>query len=323
MKKLIIGGIIAIIVASGIGVVAALFSNSASSNNSNALDNMNSQNSNSIGNNTSSNGQSSNNDSSTQNNTTSNNNDNTQSSNNNINTNTTQSTFKMNLGNGKFDDLIQATSFLYGEVSNGARLVVNIGSTIVNNQLCGTEYYLNKPSEKFNVKISSVGDEKYAIYEFYNGVHTGTYIINGASGTIPATYAHAGSNKTINATFYSNNIEARHEFQLHGLMDNYPFYGGEVAGTQITWINTNNGNFEEYYNGDTNAFKIAQDENYSYQGEYSAAYTETYNGKKTGEYLLNYSSSTNEHTGKYIKYSNGVAGVSYNVTIKGSEKPTY
>lgn len=263
------------------------------------------------------------------NNTTSNSSSNT--NNNDSNSNTTNSTkqdnnqFTMNLGNGNFTQLRESTTFFYGQVGNGASMIINLGS-LVNNQIMGTEYYLSEPNEKFNVKISSLGPNKYIIYEFYHGQHTGTFKVssnpNYGMTQLTGTYIKAGTNEESTVTLSSNNLAGRHTFQLHGLMDNYPFYSFNVAGTNTTWINTNNSNFLEYYSGDPNAFTIQPDMNYNGE-KYSMVYTETYNGVKTGEYYLNYNSNTNEHYGKYVKYVNGQVGQSYNIVLQGSIVPTY
>lgn len=335
MKRLIIGGIIAIVIAGGIGAGAAFLRNSSSSINNNSKSVSSTQAINGKIDANTSNTQSADSNNIQSVNNKSNGNSNIQNSDNNQgdlsnssqinntnsqtqnlgNTKTTpsiknQNTFKMQLGNGDFNSL-RGSNFIYITVSNGAKLMLTISSTVDNKQLQGTEYYLNRLNEKFNVKISSIGGNKYLIYEFYNGQHTGTFEMNGANGNVEGTYTHAGSNQTIGANFY---------FEATGMgpgsMSQYPFYDGQVNGTPITWVNTNIGSYIELYKGDSNPFTIST--SFTHTGNYELEFLEQYNDKITGEYKFEPNPSSNKYVGVYVKKSNGQ---SYDVNLTGSMTP--
>lgn len=323
MKKLIIG---AIIIAGCIGTGIVYFTNLSSnmtskSNNvtkiqptnkvlANTTTNIQNLSNNSISTNNNKNNQVSSS-SNNQTSSTSNQTQNFETTNNNINTNN-QSTFKMNLGNGNFNSL-SGINFIYATVNNGAKLIITINSTVKNNQLQGTEYYLNRLNEKFNIKISSIGGNKYLIYEFYKGQHTGTFKMDGigGGGQELGTYTHAKSNQTIGANFYYQTPGSS-----QGEMCTYPFYNGEVNGTPITWINDNTGTYIEFCKGDSNSFTLTT--SFSHTGNYGLELLRMYNNQEMGEYYIKPTSNNNEYVVKYVKKSNGQ---SYNITLKGSMTP--
>lgn len=250
---------------------------------------------------------------------TSNINDTNNNDTNNNKINITNNSFEMAKSTDDFSDIINGANYMDGTI-NGVNIIIPlVGGKIVNNQLILTEYYTSRLNEKFTLKISSIGNNNFIAYEFYNGEHTGTFKLKYFSNqsSLAGTFTHVGSNKVTGVRF---NIWNSYN---SGPEKGYPFLKGVVAGNNVLITTTGFSTWSEKYTGDNNIFKLSY--NYNVPNKFHGVNTEnktpiqeSYNGKVTGYYIFNRSISNKNYTGYYISLSNNNV---YPFTFKGSYSP--
>lgn len=110
--------------------------------------------------------------------------------------------------------------------------------------------------------------------------------------------------------------------QYSGELHSLPFYHTNIAGTSvlISPSGQNQSELIENYAGDSNSFILKYDYTIT-NADYQLGLDETYNGKKTGEYLLNPISGTNNYSGVFISHPGTPQSKTYNVTLTGSLSP--
>lgn len=219
---------------------------------------------------------------------------------------------------GNFDQIINGSGYMVGDL-NGASIIVPLkGGTInSNNQLILPAYSTNNLNEVFQLKISSIGNGNYDAYEFLNGNNLGVFKLkanmgNGASN-LSGTFSKLNSNNVEGISFRV--VNAQNEW---GPLTQYPFYHCIIAGTQVNIaVTSKSNNFIERYQGDSNIFNLKID--YALNTN-DLALTESYNGVKTGEYLLNMQNS-NPDNGTFTTKPGQVDAKTYNVSLYGSYNP--
>ena len=225
----------------------------------------------------------------------------------------------INTGTGDFADIISGANYMSGSI-DGTQIVIPLqGGHVVNNMLVLPEYYTSKLNETFTAKIASLGDNNFTLYEYYGDTNTAIfklkYHANEAEPSLSGTFTHTGSNDVTGISFnlVSTNM-APPVMQM-------PFYHTNINGAQVTIIpSPNSSKFYEKYSGDSNLFTLNY--NYSsYNKNYQVQLDESYNGQKTGEYLLNQIHNTNEYTGVFITKPGTSSSKTYNVTLTGNLHP--
>lgn len=246
----------------------------------------------------------------------SNNNANSQSNTQNYNTNNTSTNMAQSTGN--FSDIIDGNTYLTGNIEGDTIIIPLNNATIVNKQLILNEYYVDRLNEKFTLKVSSLGNNNFIMYEFFNGVNTGIFNLKSInsqySSTLSGTFSKPGSNKVIGIQLSSNQSASK-----------YPFFKGYINGTQVTLIHSSNpygfsNEFLEKYAGDNNIFNlsyIASGPNNNFQFPLA----ESFDGRTTGEYELNYIDNYTGLSGFYIKAPVTKNSIKYPITLTGSYTP--
>ncbi|MGL5575061.1 MAG: hypothetical protein ACRDCW_05840 [Sarcina sp.] len=222
---------------------------------------------------------------------------------------------------GNFADIVNGASYMYGTI-NGVGVVIPLqGGHVVNNLLVLPEYYTSRLNETFTAKIASLGNNNFDLYEYYNGKNTAIYKLkyltnNGGAPTLGGTFTHTGSNAVTGITFNLINSE------YAGPLQAMPFYHTNIAGTSVTIAPSAQNQFQltEYYAGDSNAFTLKPNYNITNKN-YQFGLDETYNGKVTGQYLLNPINGTSNFNGIFIAHPGTSQSKTYNVTLTGSLNP--
>lgn len=216
----------------------------------------------------------------------------------------------------KFSKLLSGEGTLIGNVSDGATIVIPLADGVIkNNQFVVPEYYTSLPWETFTDYITADGNSKYTINEYYNGIHTGIFnVTENANNALVGEFKHVSNGQTANVSMKIEN--SRNAKKLA----NKPFYIGVIGQTAVTLINTYNGKYIEYYHGDKNLFNVEKVQNNS-NSNYDVELQESYQGKVTGEYLLN-DVGNDTYTGVFIKNPNSQNPVKSTVGLTGSNSPT-
>lgn len=229
------------------------------------------------------------------------------------NTESKTNSFEMAKSNGNFADIVNGSNYMEGSINGVSIIIPLVGGKVVNNQLVLNEYYTSRLNEVFTAKISSIGDNNFILYEFYNGEHTATFKLrffnNEGQESLGGTFTHAGSNEVTGITF---NLISN---QACSLMTDYPFYEGTVGGTNVTIVSVPSTNsWLEKYSGDNNVFQLNYDWNVGktldgIDTENKLILRESFNGKTTGYYILNTPYDPSEYknynyTGYFISASN-------------------
>ncbi|WP_436514163.1 hypothetical protein [Clostridium thermobutyricum] len=242
----------------------------------------------------------------------SNNNANSQSNTQNYNTNNNSTNMAQSTGN--FSDIIDGNTYLTGNIEGDTIIIPLNNATIVNKQLILNEYYVDRLNEKFTLKVSSLGNNNFVMYEFFNGVNTGIFTLKSInsqySSTLSGTFSKPGSNKVIGIQLSSNQSASK-----------YPFFKGYINGTQVIFAPyPNHYGFLEKYEGDNNIFSLS----YMAAGpnsNFQFPLTESFDGKTTGEYELNYIDNYTGLSGFYIKAPVTKNSIKYPITLTGSYTP--
>lgn len=216
---------------------------------------------------------------------------------------------------GDFSDIIDGNTFLEGNIEGDTIIIPLNDATIVNKQLILPEYYLDRLNEKFTLKVSSLGNNNFVMYESYNGVNTGIFNLKSInsqySSTLSGTFSTVGSNHVIGIKLQSDQY-----------MSKYPFFKGFINGAQVTFIHNPKGNgYFEIYSGDNNIFNLTYNYINQQNNNYNVELEESFNGKVTGEYELNYIDNNSELSGFYIKAPISKDSVKYPITLQGSYLP--
>ncbi|WP_297520277.1 hypothetical protein [uncultured Clostridium sp.] len=241
-----------------------------------------------------------------------------------VQTSATPPTTNMIKSTGDFSDIVSGSSYMSASIA-GTNIVLPFNNAhIVNNQLVLPEYYTSKLNEVFTAKISSTGNGNFVLYEFYDNKHTATmdlkYHSNQYESYLSGTFKHVGSNAVTGLKF---DIITKLNSSV---IDYTPFYHCNIAGTPVNITVANpslNNKWLESYAGNPNTFNLAID--YDLSSTYRIGLLETYNGKKTGEYLLNPNDPNdtfnNTYTGVFITKPNTPQSKSYSVTLTGNYSP--
>ncbi|WP_297437022.1 hypothetical protein [uncultured Clostridium sp.] len=226
----------------------------------------------------------------------------------------------INTGTGNFDDILSGATYLTGIV-NGSEISIPLkGGHIVNNMLVLSEYYINKLNETFTVKIASLGNNNFTIYEYYNGNNTSVFKLKYHSYKygpfLSGTFTQTASNAITGVSLYFIAPDSAPP------MTQMPFYHTIINGTPVTIISSivNRPNYYEKYAGDNNIFTL----NYKFpvtDKKYQNELIESYNGEKTGEYLLNQIPNTGNSKGLFIIKPGTSESKTYNVTLTGNFTP--
>lgn len=225
---------------------------------------------------------------------------------------------------GNFAKLLSAT-YISGPINGTTVIIPTSTGHIVNNQLIVPEYNTSNLNNSFTDKISALGNDKFIIDEYSNNTKTGvmnlTYHSANYSESLIGTFKNVlnGNISKVNLSLTTNNFAGQLQYS--------PFYKTVIGGTPVTIaVNSPMGlgsRYLEYYSGDSNAFSLAID--YDLSSVYHIGLLETYNGKKTGEYLLNpidvNDTFTNSYKGVFISHPNTPQSRTYNVTLTGSNSP--
>ncbi|MGL5823101.1 MAG: hypothetical protein ACRCYE_15965 [Sarcina sp.] len=216
----------------------------------------------------------------------------------------------------KFSKLLSGEGTLMGNISDGATVVIPLAEGVIkNNQFVVPEYYTSLPWEQFTDYIAADGNNKYTINEYYNGVHTGIFNIRETTNNnLVGSFEHVSNQQMSNV---SMQIESSRNA---GTLANKPFYIGVIGQTAVTLVNTFNGKYVEYYHGDKHVFNVKKVQNNS-NSNYNIELQESYDGKITGEYLLN-DVGNDTYTGVFIKAPNSQNPVKSTVGLTGSNSPT-
>ncbi|MGL4656174.1 MAG: hypothetical protein ACRCWM_09875 [Sarcina sp.] len=222
---------------------------------------------------------------------------------------------------GNFADIINGANYMSGTI-NGVDVVIPLqGGHVINNLLVLPEYYTSRLNETFTVKIASLGNNNFDMYEYYNGQNTAIYklkydVNNGGLPSLGGTFTHTGSNEVTGITF--NLVKSDYAGQLQAM----PFYHTNIAGSSVLIAPSGQNQFQysEHYSGDSNAFTLSYDYNITNKN-YQLGLKESYNGQTTGEYLLNPINGTNNYSGVFISHPGTSQSKTYNVTLTGSLNP--
>lgn len=234
-----------------------------------------------------------------------------------INTNTTKistPTTKSN-GTGNFSDIINGDKYLIGSIEGDTIIIPLKSGVIKNNQLILPEYYVDKLDETFALKVDSLGDNNFTMYEYFDNINTGIFKLkcstSSSNTTLSGTFSKPNSDVVIGIKFSSIN---------GGSTSSYPFFNGVVNGTPVTFAQTvDSSGFFEKYSGDNNIFNLKYDSNQELSNSYSILLDESFNGKITGQYELNSFNNGEILKGFYIPSSN--KKLKYPVTFTGSFTP--
>lgn len=205
---------------------------------------------------------------------------------------------QMNTGDGEFKTLLGLGNYLDGQISAQNNVLICTGaSTVLDNMLVVPAYYANDIHKEFIDYIASEENNKFIIYQTYNGNVTATYNLqiqpmNGIS-ILKGTMKNNLNSQVQNIIIYPSK---KGESCALG---EYPFVVGTVGTTGLVIANTNLDNYFEYYQNDNNRFELKLNYNEANQ-KYPVALDEYYKGKKTAEYLLKGNREGN-YTGFYIK----------------------
>lgn len=205
---------------------------------------------------------------------------------------------QMNTGNADFKTLLGLGNYLDGQVSAQNNVLICTGvSTVLDNMLVVPAYYANDIHKEFIDYIASEENNKFIIYQTYNGNVTATYNLqiqpmNGIS-ILKGTMKNNLNSQVQNIIIYPSK---KGESCALG---EYPFVVGTVGTTNLAIANTNLDNYFEYYQNDNNRFELKLNYNEANQ-KYPVALDEYYKGKKTAEYLLK-GNREGSYTGFYIK----------------------
>ena len=226
---------------------------------------------------------------------------------------------------GNFSDIINNTKYMSGSIDGTTIIIPFNNAHIVNKQLILPEYYSTKLNETFTDKISSTGNGNFVVYEYYGNKNTAVmnlkYHNNQFDPSLSGTFKHVGSNTVTGIKFGLITEENAGPLQYP------PFYHTTIGGTSVN-ITTDSSigigtKYLEYYAGNPNTFNLSID--YDLSSNYRIGLLETYNGKKTGEYLLNPVDSndtfTNAYSGVFITKPNTPQSKTYNVTLTGNYSP--
>ncbi|MGL4741353.1 MAG: hypothetical protein ACRC41_11200 [Sarcina sp.] len=219
---------------------------------------------------------------------------------------------------GNFDQIINGSGYMVGDL-NGASIIVPLKGGTINSdkQLVLPAYSTNNLNEVFQLKISSIGNGNYDAYEFLNGTNLGVFKLKANMGNgdsnLSGTFSKLNSNNVEGIRFRV--VNTQNEW---GPLTQYPFYHCIIAGTQVNIaVTSKSNNFIERYQGDSNIFNLKID--YALNTN-DLALTESYNGVKTGEYLLNMQNS-NPDNGTFTTKPGQVDAKTYNVSLYGSYNP--
>ncbi|WP_297518587.1 hypothetical protein [uncultured Clostridium sp.] len=235
----------------------------------------------------------------------------------NVSTSTNKQDGSNSLNNtmSQFNYLIQNEGMLYGVVANGAKIIIPCSEgKVINGQLVVPEYYTSMPWEKFTDYISSNGDGSFTIYEYYNGKQTGEFNVNEKGNNLVGEFIHTVNNAKSKVIF--SNVKS---FDESGQLSRKPFYIGVIGETAVTLTNEFDGTYTEYYHGDKHLFDIKK-ETSSSNSNYNIQLNEYYNGKLTGEYLLN-DIGNDTYTGIFIKAPQSANPIKSTVGLTGSKSP--
>ena len=235
---------------------------------------------------------------------------------NNINSLNLEKSNNMNSSNNmsEFSELINKNGLLYGNVSDGANIIIPCSEGVIENgELVVPEYYTSIPWEKFTDYIEADGNSNYTIYEYYKGKNTGIFKLNNSNGELSGVFTHV-----------TTNIKSLARFKEESSLDNggltkKPFYIGVIGQTAVALTNCFNGTYTEYYDGDKHLFEVKK-VNASASSNYSIQLNEYYGKKLTGEYLLN-DVGNDTYTGIFIAHPNSSKSVTTTVGLTGSNSP--
>lgn len=233
----------------------------------------------------------------------------------------------INNGTGNFADIMTGANYMTGSI-DGTQIIIPLqGGHVINNLLVLPEYYVNRLGETFTAKIASLGNNNFKLYEYYGNKNTAIFDLKYHSQqyepTLAGTFTHSGSNEVTGITFdiINNNIAPP--------LMSMPFYHTVINGTPVTVLGKDNsdGGYYEKYAGDSNLFNLKVNYNY-YNGtkpKYQQELIESYNGKETGEYLLNETNNGQRNngdcTGVFISHPGTSESQTFNVTLTGSLSP--
>lgn len=228
------------------------------------------------------------------------NNDNTQ------NTNIEENKFN------QFSNLMKSSGILYGNVADGAKIIIPCSQgKVVNGQLLVPEYYVDMPWEEFSDSINFVNG-RYIIKEYYQGQETGEFdlVLNG--NKLTGIFTHIENGAQYNASFTL--IGKMKENQLASK----PFYIGVIGNTTVALTNEFNGTYTQYYDGDKHLSSVIKvnSQNSTYQIQLNV-YKK---GILSGEYFLN-SVGNDTYTGVYITNPNTPNSSQSTVGLTGSFSP--
>ena len=293
-------------------------------NQNNNENNNNNQNNNNNNNNNKKNNNQNNNENKNNNQNNNENNKNNNNGNNNGNNNNSQSTDKskkstINTGTGNFADIIAGANYMTGTIDGTGIIIPLQGGHVINNMLVLPEYYTSRLNEKFTAKIASLGNNNFVLYEYYNGKNTAifklNYLSNQYAPTLSGTFTHTGSNEVTGITFHLVTTDNS------GPLQAMPFYHTNISGTPVT-ITVDGSTFKYYekYAGDNNIFTLTNNYNITNK-KYNNGLVESFNGKTTGEYLLNQIGQTGNYSGIFISKPGTSESKTSNVTLKGNLTP--
>ncbi|MGL5069332.1 MAG: hypothetical protein ACRC6T_16250 [Sarcina sp.] len=225
----------------------------------------------------------------------------------------------INNGTGDFADIMTGANYMTGSIE-GTQIIIPLQEGhVVNNLLVLPEYYVNRLGETFTAKIASLGNNNFKLYEYYGNKNTAIfdlkYHANEGESTLGGTFTHTGSNAVTGITFNIVNPNSG------GALMAMPFYHTVINGTAATITNKiGTGNYYEKYAGDNNLFTLNY--NYNITGKnYQIGLVESYNGKTTGEYLLNPIGTTGNSKGIFITHPGTSKSQTFNVILTGSLSP--
>ena len=225
----------------------------------------------------------------------------------------------INNGTGNFADIMTGANYMTGSI-DGTQIIIPLQEGhVVNNLLVLPEYYVNRLGETFTAKIASLGNNNFKLYEYYGNKNTAIfdlkYHANEGESTLGGTFTHTGSNAVTGITFNIVNPNSG------GALMAMPFYHTVINGTAATITNKiGTGNYYEKYAGDNNLFTLNY--NYNITGKnYQIGLVESYNGKTTGEYLLNPIGTTGNSKGIFITHPGTSKSQTFNVTLTGNLSP--
>lgn len=218
-------------------------------------------------------------------------------------------------GTGNFSDIINGDKYLIGSIEGDTIIIPLKSGVIKNNQLILPEYYIDKLNETFTLKIDSLGNNTFTMYEYFDNMNTGIFKLKCSTSShntiFSGTFSKPNSNVVVGIKFSSINGETT---------SNYPFFNGVVDNTPVTFAQTiNSSGFFEKYSGDSNLFNLKYDYNQKHDNSYAIILNESFDGNITGQYELNSFNNGEILKGFYIPSSN--KKIKYPVTFTGSFKP--